>query len=154
MRGFDRDLIRGEHYGQRSCEPHSKAEHMAPREMCDLSPQTGPKRTFDRAALIQRCLSAQPTSIDMSCQDSKFGIAGANIFPPDREPKFELWGQSQDCQGARPLDPRIVPAARRQGDRIEMRRFAAVRESGSCIYLSALVTDRATEACYHRPLLE
>ena len=25
----DRDLIRGEHYGQRSCEPHSKAEHMA-----------------------------------------------------------------------------------------------------------------------------
>src|SRR6266550_4241741 len=29
MRGFDRDLIRGEHYGQRSCEPHEKAEHMA-----------------------------------------------------------------------------------------------------------------------------
>jgi hypothetical protein len=29
MRGFDRDLIRGGHYGQRSCEPHRKAEHMA-----------------------------------------------------------------------------------------------------------------------------
>src|ERR1700694_5334867 len=29
MRQFDRDLIRGRHYGQRSCEPHSKAEHMA-----------------------------------------------------------------------------------------------------------------------------
>jgi hypothetical protein len=29
MRAFDRDLIRGGHYGQRSCEPHSKAEHMA-----------------------------------------------------------------------------------------------------------------------------
>ena len=29
MRAYDRDLIRGEHYGQRSCEPHSKAEHMA-----------------------------------------------------------------------------------------------------------------------------
>jgi hypothetical protein len=28
MRGFDRDLIRGGHYGQRSCEPHLKAEHM------------------------------------------------------------------------------------------------------------------------------
>jgi hypothetical protein len=28
MRAFDRDLIRGGHYGQRSCEPHSKAEHM------------------------------------------------------------------------------------------------------------------------------
>src|SRR5262245_16404430 len=29
MRGFDRDLIRGGHYGQRSCEPQQKAEHMA-----------------------------------------------------------------------------------------------------------------------------
>ena len=29
MRVFGRDLIRGEHYGQRSCEPHLKAEHMA-----------------------------------------------------------------------------------------------------------------------------
>ena len=29
MRANDRDLIRGGHYGQRSSEPHSKAEHMA-----------------------------------------------------------------------------------------------------------------------------
>src|SRR3954466_11181694 len=29
MRAFGRDLIRGGHYGQRSCEPHLKAEHMA-----------------------------------------------------------------------------------------------------------------------------
>src|SRR5215831_13178034 len=29
MRAFDRDLIRGGHYGQRSCEPQQKAEHMA-----------------------------------------------------------------------------------------------------------------------------
>jgi hypothetical protein len=29
MRTFDRDLIRGGHYGQRSCEPHKQAEHMA-----------------------------------------------------------------------------------------------------------------------------
>ena len=29
MRAFDRDLIRGGHYGQRPCEPHLKAEHMA-----------------------------------------------------------------------------------------------------------------------------
>jgi hypothetical protein len=32
MRVFDRDLIRGGHYGQRSCEPHLKAEHMAAPE--------------------------------------------------------------------------------------------------------------------------
>src|ERR1019366_5933121 len=29
MRVVDRDLTRGGHYGQRSCEPHLKAEHMA-----------------------------------------------------------------------------------------------------------------------------
>ena len=29
MRAFERDLIRGGHYGQRLCEPHEKAEHMA-----------------------------------------------------------------------------------------------------------------------------
>jgi len=29
MRAFDRDLIRGGHYGQRPGVPHSKAEHMA-----------------------------------------------------------------------------------------------------------------------------
>jgi hypothetical protein len=29
MRAFDRDLIRGRHYGQRSCQPHKQAEHMA-----------------------------------------------------------------------------------------------------------------------------
>jgi ABC transporter substrate binding protein len=29
MRAFDRDLIRGGHYGQPSCEPHQQAEHMA-----------------------------------------------------------------------------------------------------------------------------
>ena len=29
MRAFDRDLIRAGHYGQWSCEPHLKAEHMA-----------------------------------------------------------------------------------------------------------------------------
>jgi transposase len=29
MRAYDRDLIRGGHYGQRPCVPHLKAEHMA-----------------------------------------------------------------------------------------------------------------------------
>ena len=29
MRGFDRDLIRGGHYGQRSWVPRKQAEHMA-----------------------------------------------------------------------------------------------------------------------------
>ena len=30
------DLIRGEHYGQRSCELHSKAEHCTDHKLCDV----------------------------------------------------------------------------------------------------------------------
>jgi hypothetical protein len=37
MRAFDRDLIRGGHYGQRSCEPRKQAEHMAATDLaCDV----------------------------------------------------------------------------------------------------------------------
>jgi hypothetical protein len=55
MRGFDRDLIRGGHYGQRSCEPHLKAEHMAAptkpayvkKALANLEPSThGTKQTI------------------------------------------------------------------------------------------------------------
>ena len=55
MRPFDRDLIRGGHYGQRSREPHSKAEHMAAptnaalvkKTLANSEPSThGPKQTF------------------------------------------------------------------------------------------------------------
>ena len=37
MRAFERDLIRGGHYGQRSCEPHLKAEHMAALTKADAN---------------------------------------------------------------------------------------------------------------------
>jgi len=55
MRAFDRDLIRGGHYGQRSCAPRKKAEHMAaPTNCCKVKillanpePSThGPSRHF------------------------------------------------------------------------------------------------------------
>ena len=54
MRAFDRDLIRGGHYGQRSYEPHQQAEHMAAptnaalvkKVLANSEPSThGPKRT-------------------------------------------------------------------------------------------------------------
>ena len=54
MRLIDRDLIRGGHYGQRSCEPHQQAEHMAAptnaalvkKVLANSEPSThGPKRT-------------------------------------------------------------------------------------------------------------
>src|SRR5689334_9664903 len=35
MRGFDRDLIRGKHYGPRSCEPHLKGRtHGCTDQVC------------------------------------------------------------------------------------------------------------------------
>jgi len=59
MRAFDRDLIRGGHYGQRSCEPHAKAEHMAAptnaafvkKALANSEPSThGPSRQLVRCS--------------------------------------------------------------------------------------------------------
>src|SRR5947207_200945 len=55
MRVIDRDLIRGGHYGQRSCEPRKQAEHMAATDpgcyvkilLANSEPSThGTKRTW------------------------------------------------------------------------------------------------------------
>jgi len=55
MRPFDRDLIRGGHYGQRSRAPRLKAEHMAAptnaafvkKALANSEPSThGPSRQF------------------------------------------------------------------------------------------------------------
>jgi len=57
MRAFDRDLIRGGHYGQRPCVPHLKAEHMAAptktanvkKALANSGPSThGTKQTFHK----------------------------------------------------------------------------------------------------------
>jgi hypothetical protein len=53
MRVVGRDLIRGGHYGQRSCEPHQKAEHMAAptnaakREKALAKPEPSTHGTFE-----------------------------------------------------------------------------------------------------------
>ena len=71
MRAFDRDLIRGEHYGQRSCEPHQQAEHMAAptnaalvkKVLANSEPSThGPKRTFQ----CRRSMSAFGSKADIA----------------------------------------------------------------------------------------
>ena len=55
MRAFDRDLIRGGHYGQRSRQPRSKAEHMA-----------APTNT----ALVKKVLANSEPSSDLSLQSA------------------------------------------------------------------------------------
>jgi hypothetical protein len=63
MRAFDRDLIRGGHYGQRPCEPHLKAEHMAAptnaanvkKVLVNSEPSThGTKRTCQVRTIMSR----------------------------------------------------------------------------------------------------
>src|SRR6185312_7695770 len=67
MRAFGRDLIRGGHYGQRSCEPHQKAGHMAAptnaayvkKALANPEPSThGPLRT-SRASVIDEVMCAR-----------------------------------------------------------------------------------------------
>jgi hypothetical protein len=66
MRAFDRDLIRGGHYGQRSCEPRKQAAHMAAptnaanvkNALANSEPSThGTKANYQRSALTSafRC---------------------------------------------------------------------------------------------------
>ena len=54
MRVVDRDLIRGGHYGQRSCEPHSKAEHMAAPTNAALVRKALPTRSRPHMAISCR----------------------------------------------------------------------------------------------------
>ena len=80
MRVYDRDLIRGGHYGQRSCEPHLKAEHMAAptnaanvkKALANSEPSThGTKRTFKN----RRSMSAFGGIADIPLMMGPTGIA-------------------------------------------------------------------------------
>src|SRR4051794_28973575 len=83
MRAFGRDLIRGGHYGQRSCEPHLKAEHMAAptnaayvkKALANSEPSThGTSRQISsreftvgigwKADIGRQVVSAKPVAID------------------------------------------------------------------------------------------
>src|SRR5262245_16708918 len=63
LRAFDRDLIRGRHYGQRPCVPREQAEHMAAptqpanvkKTLANSEPSThGTKRTSQGVCLFVR----------------------------------------------------------------------------------------------------
>ena len=70
MRAIDRDLIRGGHYGQRSCEPHLKAEHMAAptnaacvkKALANAEPSTHGIATNRGAAIFWSLLEQERTS--------------------------------------------------------------------------------------------
>src|SRR5262249_50374682 len=114
MRAFDRDLIRGGHYGQRSCEPRSKAEHMAaPTKLCDVkillaNPEPSTHGTFPT------CPGRSGTSVlggltDVQCahDDDRLRLPPA---PPPRNGKAEKRNQlattSAEPTGRAPLHSR------------------------------------------------
>ena len=79
MRLFDRDLIRGGHYGQRSCEPHLKAEHMAAptnaanvkKTLANPEPSThGTKRQFARC----KAMSGVGGKADLPVERQDFSV--------------------------------------------------------------------------------
>ena len=74
MRAFDRDLIRGRHYGQRPCEPHSTGRtHGCTDQRCDVlealanpEPSThGPNCPMSTTAIPAP--STSPTSTATRC---------------------------------------------------------------------------------------
>ena len=69
MRAFDRDLIRGGHYGQRSCEPHLKAEH------------TGAPTN---AANVKKVLANSEPSTHGGKADNKCSMASFSAYDPKR----------------------------------------------------------------------
>jgi hypothetical protein len=85
MRAFDRDLIRGGHYGQRSCEPRSQAEHMAaPTKPCDV-----------------KILLANP-------EPSTHGTKR----PSGEEPPTSAFGDKADRTSSRPEQPLVTQTGR------------------------------------------
>src|SRR3954454_14636992 len=78
MRAFDRDLIRGGHYGQRSCEPHPKAEHMAaPTNAANVKKALANSEPSTHGT-NRKCQSASTTSARGGNPD---GICSLRAFP-------------------------------------------------------------------------
>src|SRR6187455_1892565 len=95
MRAFDRDLIRGGHYGQRSCEPHPKAEHMAAptnaanvkKALANSEPSThGPTRTSRHVRFF--AASGAKADISRECERSRLMSTRPNLHRGGRTPVY------------------------------------------------------------------
>ena len=107
MRAFDRDLIRGGHYGQRSCEPRKQAEHMAATDQLhrEENPcQQGAVHTWHNADLTtlihEVCLPIQSGRIAASLGGPPRARSGRQAIPSRRRQDTaalaELTGLARD----------------------------------------------------------
>ena len=85
MRAIDRDLIRGGHYGQRSCEPHQQAEHMAAPINAALV-----KITLANSERSTHGPSLQILRLDLR---STFGSCGSLLFQDQQGALPGMWLQ-------------------------------------------------------------
>jgi hypothetical protein len=85
MRENDRDLIRGGHYGQRSCEPRKQAEHMAaPTNPANVKKVLANTEPFsNRASVVNRLFFAF-TLLPGVTVLSAVGLAAATCGPKHR----------------------------------------------------------------------
>src|SRR6266581_4577889 len=85
MRAFDRHLIRGGHYGQRSCEPHQQAGYMA-----------APERFAESQIPLAPRAVAVGTEISLRPPHRSRRALLTHRAPPldgDEEPLFRPWVQ-------------------------------------------------------------
>jgi hypothetical protein len=128
MRVFDRDLIRGGHYGQRSCEPRKQAEHMAaPTNAAYV------KKTLANSEPSTHGVRAAPLSMGRECPPLTRQLAPALVC------KFALAG--------RPSGQRLHMVSCLLAYRISVKQFT-VREivslSGSRMSLSTIADGHLT----------
>src|SRR5262249_42747568 len=111
---------------------------LGPREMSDLSPQSGLKRTLDQVAVTNRDSSSlfPKTLVDRNGRPPDGGLrcAGRFVLRPlvlgvrrerptlegEDDAQARLWS-GQDCQGTRPRNAGKRARPRRPGDRINGR---------------------------------
>ena len=97
IRVFDRDLIRGGHYGQRSCEPHLKAEHMAaPTNAANVKKALANSEPSTHGTLLPRAIAA--ACLQLAEPDVRLAracsIAARRFAISARLRSSEVWHQS------------------------------------------------------------
>ena len=127
MQACDWDLIRGGHYGQRSCEPHQKAEHMAAptnpayvkNALANPEPSThDPKRTFE--AVRSQLRLTMPEKRSSPCHKRRSARLSRQFRKPCRPTRCRV-GISGKCT-------RQAPERSRTADRYRRRSCGGARE--------------------------
>jgi hypothetical protein len=90
MRVVGRDLIRGGHYGQRSCEPHQKAEHMAAPTNAQNVKKLLPIRSRPHMALFGHAAISELSQLSGVKRKLDFESAKGSFWAQSGRPAFDV----------------------------------------------------------------